>query len=169
MSYFDISFQKDLFRELLVGFDSLDDLYLASPQQLWHLSGPHGRLLQDGQFYGDKIKERSTKYEVMYGVDKLPKIPDEIYLNDKLQKYKYKYKYKYEDEKELMALWEQSRYWSLDNRLIFASVMGSLALLKYSVEKGADMRSPSKNDKALYEAARSGHFPRAELLTTFVT
>ena len=42
MSYLDVSFQKDLFRELLIVFGSLDDLYKALPTQLWHLLGPHG-------------------------------------------------------------------------------------------------------------------------------
>ena len=59
MTYFHISFTKDVIHDLLIETSDLDQLYQALPQQLWNLSGPHGRLLQDGQFYGDKIKERS--------------------------------------------------------------------------------------------------------------
>ena len=139
MSYFDISFQKDLFQELLIGFDSLDQLYQVFSTTLWNLPGPHGRLLQDGEFYGDKIKD-------WYGVDKLPDIPGEIF---------YPEHYKYKDQKELIYVCKLSQSWPPHTRLIFASRMGALALFKYLVENGADIHS--RNGQAVREAARLGH------------
>ena len=81
MTYFNIPFTKDLIRDLLIETSDLDQLYQVLPQQLWNLSGPHGRLLQDGEFYGQKIKDR-------YGVDKLPKIPGEFWVEDTVHKFK---------------------------------------------------------------------------------
>ena len=137
MSYFDICFQKDLFQELLIGFDSLDQLYQVFSTTLWNLPGPHGRLLQDAEFYGDKIKD-------WYGVDKLPKIPGEIYTGVE------PHRYRYSDEKELMSAWQKSRSWSLDNRLVLASYMGSPALVKYLVENGANVYVLSDQQRIQY-------------------
>ena len=89
-------------------------------QQLLNLPGPHGRLLQDGQFYGDKIKH-------MYGVDKLPEMPGEIWPSGKYLKYN--------NEKELMALKDQ---------LSFTSDMGSLVVVKYLVSQGAGSPPPGR-------------------------
>ena len=134
MSYFSVTFTQDLIRDLLIETSNLDTLYQALPQQLWHLSGPHGRLLQDGQFYADKIKDN-------YGVVKLPPIPGQIY-HPKI--------YTFNDEKELMSVWRQSRGWSLDDQLVLASHMGSLALVKYLVEKGADVNKLATRQRTRY-------------------
>ena len=95
---------------------------------MWHLSGPYGRLLQDGEFYETKIKDN-------YGVDKLPKIPGNFWAGHTLNEFK--------SEKKLMDLLKQSQSWPLDGQLVMASVMGSLVLVKYLVSQGVDMRSPS--------------------------
>ena len=150
MSYFSITFTQDLIRDLLIEASNLDPLYQALPQQLWNLSGPHGRLLQDGEFYSDKIKDN-------YGVGKLPKIPGEHWVGNT---WPGDIEHTYNDEQELMALWQKTPSWSLNDRLILASKMGSLVLVKYLIEQGADIHS--KNDWALGEAALNGHL---EVLT----
>ena len=68
MSYFTVTFLADLMPGMLTGIYDLDGLYQALPQQLWHLPGSHGRLLQDPGLYVNMI-------EVNYGVDKLPMLP----------------------------------------------------------------------------------------------
>ena len=142
MTYFNITFTKDLMCDLLIETPDLDKLYQALPQQLWNLPGPHGRLLQDGEFYEAKIKDN-------YGTHQLPQIPGEGYIGSKWDKWK--------DEKELMTLLKQSLSWSLDDQLTLASQMGSLVLVKYlrSLEQGTDIHARSRPLRAPQGAASS--------------
>ena len=140
MSYFDISFQKDLFRELLIGFDSLNDLYQVFPTSLCKLSGPCGRLLQDGQFYADKIKDN-------YGLRKTPKIPFSIFYNGY---------HTYYNEKELARCFQYMLKWPPRNKkLAFVSDIGSLAFVKFLIGKGVDVNFD--HDLTLRNTAGSGH------------
>ena len=137
MTYLNITFTKDLLSELLTQIPDLDDLYQALPQQLWHLSGPHGRLLQDASFYQAKIKDN-------YGVEKLPHFPGHYMVRGE----------RYHNEKELMTVWQKSQGWSLNDQLLLASMMASLALVKYLVSKGADVYD--RYNFAAYLAAKHG-------------
>ena len=118
----------------------MDQLYLSLPQQLRHLPGPHGRLLQDAQFYSQKIRDN-------YGAHKLPQIPGEFWVG--LGQYTFK------DEGELMALLKQSSSWPLDDQLVLSSQMGSLMLVKYLVSQGADIHARSRPLRAPQGAASS--------------
>ena len=69
MSYLAVPFMRDLYPGLLTGTADLDALYEAWGPQLWHMQGRYGRLLEDDNFYAEKIKDN-------YGINEMPEMPE---------------------------------------------------------------------------------------------
>ena len=150
MSYISVPFVRDLFPELFIEISNLDKLYLALPHQLLHLSGTHGPLLQDLDFYARVIKDK-------YQVDKMPDMPGMLGLlgiDDS--------EGQFTNEKELLTALGHVVDWPLHlQNLAFVSI-GSLPLVKHDVNRGADV--DAWGSWSLVVASGNGHLPLVKYL-----
>ena len=145
MSYLDVLFLKDLFPGLLIemNYSDLESLYGVLQGSMWNIPSSQGRLLQDHQFYTDKIKDN-------YGTDQLPEVPGVFPLPTGIF-----YGQKFQSVKDLLILISTMPNLSKDQQLTLAAQIGSVYLVKNLV-KQTDIVMAVDSINSLLAAAAEG-------------